>query len=61
MITYRLERDSVNPHMLYIYRDKDSEDVNDPPGTSILAIIYRDWVLAERITAELNGEESVKR
>lgn len=60
-ITYRLERDSMNPKMMYIYREQDTESYNDPPGISILAIIYNDWVLAERITAELNGEEVVKR
>lgn len=60
-ITYRLERDSLHPHMMFIYREKDDDSLNEPPGTSIIAIIYKDWVLAERITAELNGEEVVKR
>ena len=61
MITYTLEQDLHNPIMYYIWREKDTEDNNEPPGKSILAIIYRDWVLAERIVAELNGTMEVKK
>jgi len=58
MITYTLERDNFNPNMFFLYKEVDGESIKDPPGKSILAIIYRDWDWAIKITAELNGENT---